>query len=47
METQTEQTEKGFKFSYSNKEKAIKKLEEEENVKNSKKVLNSLGIEVY
>jgi hypothetical protein len=45
METQN--TEQGFKFNYSNKERAVKQLQEENNIKQSKEVLNSLGIEVY
>ena len=44
--TNTETT-KGFKFNYSNKERAVKQLEEEQNIKESKEVLNSLGVEVY
>lgn len=47
METQTEEQTTGFKFNYSNKERAIKKLQEEKNIKQSKEVLNSLGIQVY
>jgi hypothetical protein len=48
MEQQTEeQTNKGFKFNYSNKERAVKQLNEEKNIKQSKEVLNTLGIEVY
>jgi hypothetical protein len=45
METQN--IEQGFKFNYSNKERAVKQLNEEKNIKQSKEVLNSLGVEVY
>lgn len=47
METQTEEQIQGFKFNYSNKERVIKKLQEDKNIKQSKEVLNSLGIQVY
>ena len=40
MTNETEKTEQGFKFNYTEKEKAVKLLEQE-------KILNDLGIEVY
>jgi hypothetical protein len=40
MKNETEQTEKGFKFNYSNKERAIKELKAEE-------IFKDLNIEVY
>jgi hypothetical protein len=40
MESQTEQTEKGFKFNYSQKEQAIKELQKEQ-------LFKELNIKVY
>lgn len=44
MTTQTEQ--EGFKFSYTNKERALKELEEQENIKQTELILSGLDIEV-
>ena len=37
----------GFKLNWTNKESALKELQEQENIKQTKEQLNNIGIEVF